>query len=514
MKQGRLAIIVVCLLLAGCQGLQQQGKDEPTTGKAGTTFLDETRKVVAPTLGTGRKESSADSAITKDKKGSLNFDLSSATQIKIESGSGHEGVIITNPAEVKDISGSLTVFSPYNPKEKEQPEYDYTVTFYNSDNKEIAKIKAYDNFIIGYEGKLYYDKSETFYLWKIRKPYIEGVKDTFSVDGTVFHINGEEYDLKKLESGISSIMKYDWFGDEELPDPQVLLVGYISPYLSYGVVFDVEKMDYIFKTYGTDFTYKDNSAASLIYIFQDTVYNYWGSSLYHNMDNTVMIDKLNYSEDYDNLVEITLKGKTDGTTKAINRLNYFHITDPKEENDPRTKLLSELKADLSHNGTEDLIRISGAQIDPDLTYLDVFDSTGKTRLWTETAHPAHAGWNSVYLCSRNGEDYLLVLNPYQSTGLADYSYVLFYMKGKNKIDIVDSGAYSFSYGAEKGSKNSFDEAKFRTFADQVNTYLKDCYLLMSTEGGALKYSTPANKLLPSGQYETEQWLKEIKASLS
>lgn len=164
MKQGRLAIIVVCLLLAGCQGLQQQGKDEPTTGKAGTTFLDETRKVVAPTLGTGRKESSADSAITKDKKGSLNFDLSSATQIKIESGSGHEGVIITNPAEVKDISGSLTVFSPYNPKEKEQPAYDYTVTFYNSDNKEIAKIKAYDNFIIGYEGKLHYEKGRPLIL--------------------------------------------------------------------------------------------------------------------------------------------------------------------------------------------------------------------------------------------------------------------------------------------------------------------------------------------------------------
>lgn len=514
MKQGLLAILAVCLLLAGCGGVQQEGKQGHTAREAGTTFLDETRKVTTPTLGTGKKESSADSAITKNKEGSLRFDLTSATQIKIESGSGHEGVIITNPAEVKDITDSLTVFSPYSPKEQEKPDYDYTITFYNSDNREIAKIKAYDNFIIGYEGKLYYDKSENFYLWKIRKPYIEGVKDTFSVDGTTFHINGEEYDLKKLESGISSIIKYNWFGDEELPDPQVLLVGYISPYISYGAVFDVEKMEYIFKTYGTDFTYKGNSVTSLIYIFQDTVYNYWGSSLYHNTDDTVLIDKLNYSEDYDNLVEITLKGKTDDTTKVITRLNYFHIPDPKEENDPRTKLLSELKADLSHNDTEDIIRIEGAKIDPDLTYLDVFDSTGKTRLWTETAHPAHAGWNSVYLCSRNGEDYLLVFNPYQSTGLADYSFVLFYIAGKNKINIIDSGAYSFSYGAEKGSKNYFDEAKFRAFADQVNTYLKDSYLLMSTEGGALKYSTPVNKQLPAGQYETQQWLKEIKASLS
>lgn len=514
MKQGRLAMIAVCLLLAGCGGLQQEGKERDTTREAGTAFLDEASKAVTPTLGTGKMESSADSAITKDKEGSLNFDLSSATQIKIESGSGHAGVIITNPAEVKDISKSLTVFTPYSSKVKEQPEYDYTITFYNSDNREIAKIKAYDNFIIGYEGKLYYDKSETFYLWKIRKPYIEAVKDTFSVDGTAFHINGEVFDLQKLESGINSIMKYYWFGDEELPDPQVLLVGHISPYISYGAVFDVEKMDYIFKAYGTDFTYKGNSVTSLIYIFQDTVYNYWGSSLYHNTDDTVLIDKLNYSEDYDNLVKITLKGKTDDTTKEITRLNYFYITDPKEENDPRTKLLSELKANLSRNGKEDIIRISGAQIDPDLTYLDVFDSTGKNRLWTETAHPAHAGWNSVYLYSKNGKDYLFVFNPYQSTGLADYSFVLFYITGKNKIDIVDSGAYSFSYGAEKGSKNYFDEAKFRAFADQVNTYLKDSYLLMSTEGGALKYSTPVNKLLPSGQYETEQWLKEIRASLS
>lgn len=189
------------------------------------------------------------------------------------------------------------------------------------------------------------------------------------------------------------------------------------------------------------------------------------------------------------------------------------MEDPEIVNEPRAKLLSEFHAELTHDDRKELIRISGAESDPELTLLDVMASDGKTRLWTETAHTAHAGWNSVYLYRKDGMDYLLVFNPYQSTGLADYSYVLFYITGVNKIDILDSGAYSFSYVAKKGSEDYFDEARFRAFADRVNTYLKDSILLLSTEGGTLIYSTPEKQLLPSGQYQTETWLKEIKASL-
>ena len=513
MKLRLWAICIAFLVLTGCGGQQKEQLSKDNAREASTDLADGMTEGTVVNTGTKENAPSTNSAVTKDSEGKLHFDLSETTQIQIQSGSGHEGVTITNPEDVKNISESLKVFTPYTPKENYEPGYDYTLTFYKSDNEELAKIKAYDNFIISYEGKLYYDESESFYIWNIRKPYIEAVKATFSVHGTTFHINGEVYDLQNLESGINAITEYFWFGEKDLPDPQVLLVGHISPYLSYGAVFDVEKMDYVFKNYGTNFTYKDNSVTSLIYAFQDTVYNYWGSSLYHNTDDKVFIHDLKYVDDNDNLMQITLSNKDDETSSEVTRLNYYHVVDHEEENDPRTKLLSELKADLTHDGKENIIRISGGEIDPELVYLDVLDSDGKTRLWTETAHPAHAGWNSVYLYSKDGKDYLLVFNPYQSTGLADYTFALFYITGKNRIDLVDSGAYSFSYGAEKGSKNYFDEAKFRAFADKVNTYLKDSYLLLSTEGGTLVYSTPENKILPSDQYETEKWLKEIKASL-
>lgn len=513
MKRRFLAIMIAFLLLTGCGGLQQVKPSNQTISKATKDLPDEKVEDSLWNKDTGEKAQKNHGAITKDSEGNLHFDLSDTTQIKIQSGSGHEGVTITNPVQVKDITESLKQFTPFSPKENFQQRYDYTITFYNGDNVELAQIKAYDNFIISYEGTLYQDQLETFYLWNVRKPYIEAVKSTFFVDGTTFHINGEVFDMQKLESGINSITEYFWFGEKDLPDPQVLLIGHINPYISYGAVFDVEKMDYIFKTYGTNFTYKDNSVTSLIYVFLDTVYNYFGSSIYHNSDDTVYIDKLNYADEYNNLVQITLSSKEEEKSNVITRLNYYHFIDPNEENDPRSKLRSELKADLTHDGKMDSIRISEAETDPELTYLDVVDSDGKTRLWTETAHTAHAGWNSIYLYRKDGMDYLLVFNPYQSTGLADYTFVLFYITGKNRINIVDSGAYSFSYGAEKGSKNYFDEEKFRAFADKVNTYLKDSYLLLSTEGGTLRYSTPKEKLLPSDQYETEKWIKEIKALL-
>ncbi len=511
LKLRLLTIMVGFLLLTGCSRQQQLLKN--TAFEAETDLSAEAVESTVLNSETGEKEQYTNSGVTQDTEGKLHFDLSGTTRIQIQSGSGHEGVTITDPVDVKEISKSLKEFTPYSPKENYEPNYDYTVTFYNGDNVELAKIKAYDNFIISYDGKLYYDDSEAFYLWNIRKPYIEAVKATFFVDGTTFRINGEVFDLKQLESGVNSITQYFWFGDKDLPDPQVLLVGQISPYISYGVVFDVEKMDYVFQNYGTNFTYKDNSVTSLIYAFQDSVYNYWGSSLYHNSDDTMSIHDLKYVDDYDNLVQITLAGKEEEKSSEITRLNYYHPVDPNEKNDPRSKLLSELQADLTHDGTLDIIKISGAESDPELVYLDILSPDERTRLWTETAHPAHAGWNSVYLYRKDGEDYLLVFNPYQSTGLADYTFALFYITGKNRINLVDSGAYSFSYGAEKGSKDYFDEAKFRAFADKVNTYLKDSYLLLSSEGGSLQYSTPEKKLLPSDQYETEKWLKEIKASL-
>jgi hypothetical protein len=508
------AIGIALLLMNGCNSQQQKEVPQGQSGdEASTDAAEEVKYNTTESKGIGELTPTPAPAVTQNSNGTIHFDLSETARIRIQSASGHEGIFITNPEEIKDITGSLSEFKPYSQDANYTPEYNYTLTFYNSANQELTTIKAYDNFIISYDDKFYYDETEQFYIWKVRKPYIEAVKSTFSVDGTTFQINGEVFDLQKLESGVNSIMEYFWFGEEDLPDAQVLLIGHISPYISYAAVFDVEKMDYIFKTYGTDFTYRDNSVTSLIYAFQDTVYNYWGSSLYHNKDDSVFIYGLKYANNIDNQVQITLSNKEEEKTYEITRLNYYHAIDPNEEKDPRAKLLSELQADLTHDGKEDMIRISGAEIDPELTYLDVLDAKGKNRLWTETAHPAHAGWNSVYLYSKNGEDYLLVFNPYQSTGLADYTFVMFYITGKNKIDIADSGAYSFSYGAKKGSENYFDETKFREFADKVNTYLKDSYLLLSTEGGTLVYSTPEKHIAPSEQYETDKWLNEIKASL-
>lgn len=512
MKQKLLVLMVVLLLLAGCGDRQHVQQIDNTAREVSINLSAEKAEDTVLKNATGEETYFVSKAVTQNQDGNLHFDLSGTTQIQIQSTPNHEGVTINIPAQVKDIIESLNKFTPYNPKENFKPEYDYTITFYQTDNREPIQIKAYDNFIISYEGKLFFDASKSFYLWKVRRPYIEAVKDTFSVEGTVFYLNGESYDLKRLESGINSITEYFWFGEKELPEPQVLLIGHISPNISYAAVFDVEKMDYVFKNYGTDFTYKDNSVTSLIYVFQDTVYNYWGSSLYHNMDESVYIYGLNYVND-SNLVDILLSSKDEEKISKITRLNYYHMEDPEIVNEPRAKLLSEFHAELTHDDRKELIRISGAESDPELTLLDVMASDGKTRLWTETAHTAHAGWNSVYLYRKDGMDYLLVFNPYQSTGLADYSYVLFYITGVNKIDILDSGAYSFSYVAKKGSEDYFDEARFRAFADRVNTYLKDSILLLSTEGGTLIYSTPEKQLLPSGQYQTETWLKEIKASL-
>jgi hypothetical protein len=187
------------LLLAGCGAQQKEQQINNIIRELNADLPDEGIEYNALKQKEGKTVHTTDDAVTRDKEGKLHFDLTGTTQIQLQSRADHKGVIINNPAQIKDIVESLKNFMPYSPVENYEPEYDYTITFYQEDQGELAQIKAFDNFIISYEGNLYYDIAEKFYIWKVREPYIEAVKETFSIDGTVFHLNGEIFDLKRLE---------------------------------------------------------------------------------------------------------------------------------------------------------------------------------------------------------------------------------------------------------------------------------------------------------------------------
>jgi hypothetical protein len=334
-------------------------------------------------------------------------------------------------------------------------------------------------------------------------------------DTTSFQVNGETFDLQDLDTSINAITEYSWLGYEDYPDPSVVLLCHISPSVGYCAVFDIEKMDYIFGAYGTDFIWQEYSAKTLVYAFENKVYNYWGDIIYQNDNTDYQIYDLQ-NDDGSNVISITLTNPQTEDLKVLTRINYHKEKSEDLRNELETScdplLLAEFQADLLHNGGKEALKLSEIEVGGELASLEITNSDGKL-LWLEQAHASHAGWNSVFLCKWNGEDYLLVFNPYQCTGTADFTYELFYCNGPDTIEIIDSGYYSFSYEADEGSENAFNEDEFRPFTDQVYAYLQSSYLLMSTENGELKYSTENNHINLSEEYEPEKWIKQIISEL-
>ena len=420
---------------------------------------------------------------TYEMEENIDLDLNDAAFALIKSTSDSAGVLVTESQDVKGITDNLLTCKPYDPADDYASKYEYTITFYDDENMELVTIQAYDDFVIAYEGNLYYDDSKQFYMSSIRDLYIKKTKESFTCDATSIRINGAKYDLHDIDSGINAIEKYAWFGSDDFPDPSVILVCHISPNVGYCAVFDVEKMEYVFGTYGAPFIW-DNYIESLVYAFEDTVYNYWGDSIYQNNDSSYYIYDLDYE---DETILITLASRQTEERIEVVRINYHKSIDNDERlnlGSSESLLLSEFHADLLHNGSQNKLSIFEAETAGELASLEMADANGNI-MWLEQANSSHAGWNSVYLCNIKGEDYILVFNPYENCNIADFTYVLFYLNGTDTITMVDSGRYSFYYGAEKGADDAFKKESFLEFAEKVNIYLQNSYLLMSTENGNL-----------------------------
>ncbi len=518
MKRTTLLLLIGFLWIAGCGKIDktEQQITESAIPEVNIELDDDISPVITESVETEEDLPTPPPAVAVETDGSLHFNLSSTSSVRIRSTPDSDGVVVTDTVFIKDITRRMSTFIPHSETDNYVPEYDYILTFYDAAGSELITIQVYENFVISCLGELYYDNTEQLYITKIRQTYLVEVKKTCSIDTTSFIVNGKGFNLQEeIDPSINAITQYTWCGDEEYPEPTLILECHINPNVGYCAVFDVEKMKFVFGNYGTSFTYHNYSASSLVYAFQDSVYNYWGDILYQNHNSDYSIYSLEYSPSTDGVI-VTLSHKQDEKLIQVTCLNYHktysYFIEYSIENGITPLKLSEFSADLTHDGIDEKLILSKTDAGGDYAYLQIADTAGNT-LWSEEAHTSHAGWNSVFLCSRDDKDYILIFNPYQCTGYATFMYVLYYITGPNTIHIVDSGNYSFSDTAEEGTQGAFIEETFRPFADKVYSYLQDSFVLMSTEAGTLIYSTAENHLSVADQYETEKWISEIKNNL-
>lgn len=98
------------------------------------------------------------------------------------------------------------------------------------------------------------------------------------------------------------------------------------------------------------------------------------------------------------------------------------------------------------------------------------------------------GWNAVFLCTLNGEDYLLRYNPYMGQGAAGYGYDLFTLEGGDRNVIWENELYfeiNFGMPTPDGGvvdpQEMFDPEEIAAFMEEVNGLLSHSIQLLNTD---------------------------------
>lgn len=147
--------------------------------------------------------------------------------------------------------------------------------------------------------------------------------------------------------------------------------------------------------------------------------------------------------------------------------------------------------DINHDGTAEaleLTKIYQRGIDQS-EWVEVYVlnfTDGDKIIYSEEAGASHAGWNALFLYSKDGQDYLLRYNPGMGTGSAGYSYQLFYIGEDLAEIVVNENRVNFDINFGSSVHQSFDPMDIAGFLEDINTILKDSKELINTDDDLIK----------------------------
>ena len=116
-------------------------------------------------------------------------------------------------------------------------------------------------------------------------------------------------------------------------------------------------------------------------------------------------------------------------------------------------------------------------------------------LWADSAAISHAGWNTIFVCHINEDDYLLRYKPSMWQGFATYSYELFFLSESGEELVVMSDQVEFDESFGNSMHQDFNAAAVADFLWEVRGYLLDSTLLLSTEDGIFQSGSSWDQLV-------------------
>jgi len=116
-------------------------------------------------------------------------------------------------------------------------------------------------------------------------------------------------------------------------------------------------------------------------------------------------------------------------------------------------------------------------------------------LWADSAAISHAGWNTIFACHINEDDYLLRYKPSMWQGFATYSYELFFLSESGEELVVMKNQVEFDESFDSSMHQEFDAVAVADFLWEVRGYLLDSTLLLSTEDGIFQSDSSWDQLV-------------------
>lgn len=131
-------------------------------------------------------------------------------------------------------------------------------------------------------------------------------------------------------------------------------------------------------------------------------------------------------------------------------------------------------------GTETIEIYTGNTGDGD-SGIVLFKNKAGELLYSESVHTSRTGRNAIYLGEMNGTDFVMTVHIEDRDQYGEYRYQVFRLGAYGQI--LQIAGSSFTFGNDRFA---YDEEVFKEWMDDMNGYLNQSHLLLSTQDGVIR----------------------------
>lgn len=143
-------------------------------------------------------------------------------------------------------------------------------------------------------------------------------------------------------------------------------------------------------------------------------------------------------------------------------------------------LINTIDVDISEiDGVEKVEIYTGNIGDGDSGFVLFKDAEGNI-IQTDFAHNARAGWNSVYVGSADGVDFIMNLYYEDRDSYGGYGFAVWRMDANGDVEFISNA------GMDWGVEYKYNDEMFKEFMEEFTYYMSRSYLVLSTQGGEVR----------------------------